>query len=196
MKRCNPIIEHNIAIAVLAAGSGTRFGGGKLDADLAGRPVGRSITDSAEEAGFTRRIIVTPETAPDFVLHLKGWENVVNPAPLEGLASSIRAAVAAVADCDRIVLALADMPLVEHEHLVSLAMTSGIVFTEYPEGKRGVPAAFPSSCFPRLGQLNGAMGAAVADWGADVTALAPSSASSLLDVDSSEDISVIENRLG
>ena len=46
-------------VAVLAAGRGTRFGGGKLEAMCAGRPLGRWILDAVVEAGLVRGVIVT-----------------------------------------------------------------------------------------------------------------------------------------
>ena len=35
-----------VFVAVLAAGRASRFGGGKLDADLAGKPVGQWVLDA------------------------------------------------------------------------------------------------------------------------------------------------------
>ena len=40
------------AVAVLAAGLGTRFGGGKLEAMCAGRPLGRWAIEAVEAAGL------------------------------------------------------------------------------------------------------------------------------------------------
>ena len=52
-------------VAVLAAGSATRFGGGKLEAICAGKPLGRWVLDAAEAAGLQPGTIVA---GPDGVL--------------------------------------------------------------------------------------------------------------------------------
>ena len=73
-------------VAVLAAGRGTRFGGGKLEAMCAGRPLGRWILDAVVEAGLVRGVIVTGRDAADFA---DGWTRLINPEPEAGLGSSL-----------------------------------------------------------------------------------------------------------
>lgn len=194
------------AIAVMAAGRAVRFGGGKLDADLCGRPVGKWVTDAAQNAGFTRRLIIVGKNAPDFVAELNGWEMVVNPAANGGteqnrdqgaeLSSSIRMAADAAKNCERLVLVLADMPLIEVAHLRRLAKMRGIVLTSYPDEKRGVPAAFPARHLEALSNLSGPRGAAAMDWGEKATYVKPSSDFTLSDVDRSSDIGRIAAFLG
>ena len=50
-------------VAVLAAGSATRFGGGKLDAVLAGRRLGAWALATIERAGLPPGVIVVPPDA-------------------------------------------------------------------------------------------------------------------------------------
>ena len=41
-------------VAVLAAGRGKRFGGGKLEATCAGKPLGRWVLDAVRKRGWGR----------------------------------------------------------------------------------------------------------------------------------------------
>ena len=65
------------AVAVLAAGLGTRFGGGKLEAPCAGKPLGRWAVEAVEAAGLGPGTIVT---GPEWVSFAGGWTRAVNPA--------------------------------------------------------------------------------------------------------------------
>ena len=53
-------------VAVLAAGRGTRFGGGKLEAICAGKPLGRWALDAVAEAGLEPGIVITGPAAVGF----------------------------------------------------------------------------------------------------------------------------------
>lgn len=173
----------SITFVLLAAGSGSRFGGGKLLAPLAGQPLWHHAADAAARAGFATRIMVTRDdgpAAPD------GWQRIVNAAPDEGIASSIRAGVAAAGGADRIVLALADMPFVDPAHLRALALADGTVFTAQPDGGRGIPAGFGRAAFAVLSSLTGDRGAGGAAWrDAKVLSADPGS---LRDIDTPADL--------
>ncbi|MGB7408233.1 MAG: nucleotidyltransferase family protein [Pontixanthobacter sp.] len=189
MKGSSPIAEHaegEIAIAVLAAGKGSRFGGGKLDAALRGKPLGRWITQSAEQAGFSRRIVIVGQSAPNFIQNLSDWDVVENPDAEEGMGTSIAAAAKAAQGCTRLVIALADMPRVSAGHLRNIASQSAIVFTAYPDGHAGVPAAFPTRCLPRLAKLSGTKGAASIGWEEGIQLFPPPDYGELDDVDTLE----------
>jgi len=49
-----------LAIAILAAGGATRFGGGKLDAELLGKPLGRHALDAALALGIPKIVVGRP----------------------------------------------------------------------------------------------------------------------------------------
>lgn len=173
----------NTAIAILASGQSSRFGGSKLDAELKGRPLGDWVIRSAEQAGFTRQMIVVGPTAPCFVDGLTAWEIVTNTNAADGMGTSIAAAAKAVSGSSRLVIALADMPLISARHLRELRATDAITFTSYPDGKPGAPAAFPPRCFERLGTLSGDHGAASIGWEEATERLLPPADSKLDDVD-------------
>lgn len=181
-------MDDGIAVALLAAGSGRRFGGEKLDQDLGGRPVGCWAAALAESLGFSRRVVVTPPAQPAFVGHLTGWERVVNSDHETGLASSIRAAATAASGAHRLVIMLADMPFVERANIDELALSEGVAFTLYPDGNRGVPSAFPADLLPTLATLPDGENLSRKDWQTDVTVIEPASQRALWDIDTLDDL--------
>jgi molybdenum cofactor cytidylyltransferase len=78
------------AAVVLAAGAGSRFGGGKLRALLDGRPILAHVVDTARAAGLEPIVVVVPPTGELDDLDLGGVRRIVNPDPAEGLSSSVR----------------------------------------------------------------------------------------------------------
>ena len=79
-----------IAAIVLAAGAGSRFGGGKLLARLDGRPIVEHVVVAARAAGLEPIIVVVPPTGELDDLDLGGVRRVTNETPQEGLSSSVR----------------------------------------------------------------------------------------------------------
>ena len=51
-------MPHAVTAVVLAAGSGSRFGGGKLLAPIAGKPVLQHVLDALEAAGSAEVVVV------------------------------------------------------------------------------------------------------------------------------------------
>jgi molybdenum cofactor cytidylyltransferase len=180
-------------IAILAAGQARRFGGGKLDQLCAGRPLGGWAVLAAENAGFERRILIVGREKPKFAETLDRWDLVLNEMAEQGLPSSVRCAAYAAQASKRLVVALADMPLITANHLANLRESENILFTAYPDGTRGVPAGFPSSALERLTALCGS--AAAAEWGQTISTLAPPSADMLRDVDTPADLAVVDRLL-
>ncbi len=176
------------AYIVLAAGSGRRFGGGKLDAELSGKAVGRWTTDAVERTGAIDRFIVVGNDRPAFVADLKGWNIVINTRADAGIGTSLGAAIAAARDYDRVVIALADMPFVTAEYLKALADREGAVFTRHPDGRAGVPAAFPNALFPELLSLPDDQGAAAIAKRVAAEILEPGNRSALTDIDTPADL--------
>lgn len=171
-----------VAFALLAAGRGERFGPGKLTAELAGRPLWRWSVDSAIGAGIDDIHVVTNDLTIVRECAARGWATIANPDAESGLGASIRLA-AGVASLDgRLVIALADMPFIAASHLRDLARGNGAAFTRYPDGRSGVPAAFPGSASRRLLSVKGDRGAASLDW-PDAVAITPRDVHTLLDVD-------------
>ena len=92
------IALRDAAAVILAAGAGSRFGGGKVRAALDGRPLLAHVLAAVHEAGIGRVAVVLGRDAAavlDAVREvepaaLEGVLVAVNPAPERGLATSLR----------------------------------------------------------------------------------------------------------
>jgi CTP:molybdopterin cytidylyltransferase MocA len=80
----------SIAAVVLAAGAGSRFGGGKLTAPLEGRPILGHVVEAARAAGLDPIVVVVPPSGELDALDLGVVRRVTNETPEEGLSSSVR----------------------------------------------------------------------------------------------------------
>ena len=99
-----------VTAIVLAAGSGSRFGGGKLLATIGGRPVLQHVLDAIAAAGVDAVVVVLGAEAPaiEAAIEWRTERRVVNPAPQDGLSSSLRVGFGALpATADRVLVALA-----------------------------------------------------------------------------------------
>jgi CTP:molybdopterin cytidylyltransferase MocA len=145
-------------VAVLAAGRGTRFGGNKLEAPCAGKPLGRWVIDAVAAAGLGPGMIVT---GPDGASFAEGWTGLVNPQPERGLASSLALAARAALDAraSALLVLLADMPLVAPGYLRELAATPAPAATRQPDGHAGVPALLDRVLLERVAELSSDSGA-------------------------------------
>ena len=90
--------EVRITAVVLAAGSGSRFGGAKLLAGLAGRPILQHVLDTIAQSGLDDVVVVLGDAAADVeaAIAWRGERRVVNPDPAGGLAGSLRIGMRAV----------------------------------------------------------------------------------------------------
>ena len=185
--------REGLLIAVLMAGLGTRFGGGKLDADCAGRPLGAWALATAQELGAPVIAVVGPQPpawlSPD--LH-----RVTNPAPEAGLGGSVALAAREAMACKAraLLVVLADMPLVSAatlDRLVILAAQHGMAATLHPDGRQGVPACFALHHFAALADLSGDSGARGLLRACPSAALVRPDADELLDVDRPDDLATV-----
>ncbi len=120
-----------VAGLVLAAGSGTRFGGGKVRALLDGRPLVGHVLAAARAAGLTRVVLVLGRDAVDVraallagdPAALDGVLVAVNGAPDRGLATSLRlglAAATASPEPSGVVVLLGDQPRVRADVIAAV----------------------------------------------------------------------------
>jgi molybdenum cofactor cytidylyltransferase len=175
-------------VAVLAAGRSTRFGGNKLEAECAGKPLGRWAVEAVEAAGLAPGLIVT---GPEGVSFAEGWTGLVNPQPERGLGSSL--ALAARAAIERgeesLLVLLADMPLVTAGYLRDLARSPAPAATRQADGRPGVPALLDRALLEAAASLAGDRGAGPLLANA---ALHDPPAGMLRDVDTPADLQEIE----
>lgn len=104
-----------VRAVVLAAGAGSRFGGRKLEARLAGRPLLQHSLDALATAGHDDPIVVlAPGSGLEWSIGWRRAQRVVNPDPARGLASSLQlgwaAAMAAEPRPEAVLVVLGDQP--------------------------------------------------------------------------------------
>ena len=179
-------LDRSIALVMLAAGRGERFGCDKLASEFRGRQLWEWAALAAEEAGFQCLYAVIGEHSS---VRPAGrvWQTVLNPNAQQGMGTSIAAGIAAAAAHERVVIALADMPLIHPSHLRELGQGSGTIFTRQTDGCAGSPAAFGREDFAKLRSLVGDQGARSLAF-PDASIIEPEAGSMLADIDTSADL--------
>ena len=148
---------------VLAAGAGSRFGGGKLLASLEGKPVLQHVLDRLAEAGLVEVVVVLGRDA-DAAEDSIAWhaeQRVRNAQPERGLASSLQVGMAAVDPAaDRILILLGDQPLVATATIHAL-MEAGndprrpIVLPAYADDRGRNPVLLRRAAFDLTSEATG-----------------------------------------
>jgi molybdenum cofactor cytidylyltransferase len=149
-----------IGCVLLAAGAGTRFGGGKLLHEIEGEPMIARALRLYGAFSFAARVCVTRAEAGEIQkLALDGGFSVaINPDPARGVGTSVAIATEAILakepQLDGILFAVADQP-----YLTAASVSRLIAaFEAHPneiaslsfEKRRGNPAIFPSEFYPEL----------------------------------------------
>ena len=139
------------AVAIVpAAGKGTRFGGGKLIADLNGEPLLDWTLWSLLDAGVARVVVVIAPGAnlsPAKRLTDPRVTIVVNDDPSRGMLSSIQAGLAAAAG-DPILFLPADMPFVASStiaEVMNACIRRQRLVVPVHQGRSGHPIAIPNA---------------------------------------------------
>lgn len=137
------------AALVLAAGAGARFGGGKLLAELNGRPLLDHVLGTIGDAGLAATIVVVgpDSTELEEIAMARGARVVRNAAPERGLSSSVRIGLEALVQdpaegLEAALVLLGDQPR------TSAAVIRALLAAEVPEGR--------SIVIPRYGGGGGA----------------------------------------
>ncbi len=151
-----------IAVAVLAAGQGKRFGSDKLMADLDGRPMGLHVAEMLGDMPFGWRFAVCSKGAA-LVQHFcgLGFVTIENAAPENGQSHSLHLGVRAAekTGAKALLVVLADMPFVTATHIERL-LSAGDGIIASTSGKRPMPPAlFPRNVWPMLLATTGDAGA-------------------------------------
>jgi molybdenum cofactor cytidylyltransferase len=155
-----------IAGIVLAAGLSRRMGQSKVLMKVGRRAIIRYVVESVLAGGVDAVWVVTGPDVEPIEAALAGLEVqlVVNPAPEEGQAGSVRTGIAALpASVEAVLIALGDQPLMPPPiipALLAARRTSPklIVAPRYRDGQ-GNPVVFKREIFPELLRLTGDQGA-------------------------------------
>lgn len=175
-----------IGVILLAAGRGSRFGGGKLEAELGGKPVIRHAADRLLKMPFARRILVSSHSTPI----VEGFERIALDPPDAPLSRSIATGILALSGAKAALIALADMPLVPASHFRALLdVFDGDRIGTGTASRIMVPAIFGAAHFPALLDLAGDQGAATLLQAAGSIPLDEMLA---LDVDTRDDLALAE----
>ncbi len=156
-----------VAAVVLAAGKASRMGENKLLALLDGKPLVHHVVSAALASPARPVVVVTGNEADRVRDALDGMDVtfVHNAEFATGMASSLRAGIAAVGDVAGALVCLADMPRVTADHLAALvaafeqASDRGAIVVPTCERKRGNPVLWGRRRFPEILALEGDVGA-------------------------------------
>jgi molybdenum cofactor cytidylyltransferase len=187
----------NIAAVILAAGRSTRMGGpNKLLAELDGKPLVRTVTEQALASKASEVIVVTGHQAAEVEKALAGLKVkfVRNPDYAVGIASSVKAGVAAVSpEADGAVVCLGDMPLIDARLIDRLIDAfapdrSQLIVVPVSDNRRGNPVLWSRRFFEELMTLDGDVGARhlIAKHGEAVAEVAVEGHGAFLDIDTPE----------
>lgn len=186
-------------MAILAAGSSRRFGErDKLAAPFRGHRLGDHIARSVGSTGFELACVISASgnhpCEPSW--RESGFDVVVNECADEGMGTSVALAArrASESECDELLIALADMPMVPREHfarLIEAVQTPEDIQTSAIGKTRMPPAAFGRDHFPRLMELRGDKGARhlLAQGG-----ICPCPPEWLIDIDTPEALAALERQ--
>ena len=152
-----------IGCALLAAGAGVRFGGGKLLHEVDGEPMIDRALRLYSGVVFSSRVCVTRAEAKGIqtLAHEKGFHVAINPDPERGVGTSVSIATMELnrlePELDGILYAVSDQPYLTKESVGKLIDA----FEQHPQNivslgfgkRRGNPAIFPKDLFPELAAL-------------------------------------------
>jgi molybdenum cofactor cytidylyltransferase len=154
------------AAVVLAAGQSMRMGSNKLLADLHGKPLLAQTVEQVLASGVDDVVVVTGHMAAEVQAALRGKavRFVHNPNFEEGLATSLRAGVAAVQEFEAAFICLGDMPLVRasdmQRMMAAFDVEEGRTLIAPAQGRKlGNPVLWGREHFSALMALQGDRGA-------------------------------------
>lgn len=155
-----------VVAVVLAAGLSSRMGGGKMLADFRGVPLIRAVIETVAKSSVDDVVVITGHRAQEVAAALDGIAVccVENPDYATGLASSLRAGVAAVGNADAVVVCLGDMPLINPQTIDRLIAAYNptehrTIVAPVHNGHFGNPVLWGREHFEKLRSLAGDKGA-------------------------------------
>lgn len=156
-----------IAGVVLAAGRSTRMGSFKLLEAVAGVPLVRRTVEALTASSLDEVVVVTGNRGDDVRAALAGLSVrfVDNAAFADGISTSVKAGIAALSpDTDGALIALADMPDIETDHIDRIIAAfaphdARTIVVPTRHGKRGNPVLWARAHFADMAAVTGDTGA-------------------------------------
>jgi molybdenum cofactor cytidylyltransferase len=194
-----------IAAIVLAAGKSSRMGFNKLLADLGGKPLIVRTVENIAASKADQVFVVTGHDADDLRTALAETKAslIHNPDFASGMASSVKAGVARVAEFDGVLICLGDMPLVSADIINQMIATfepshSRDLVLAVRQGSLGNPVLWGARYFPELLLLQGDKGARglVEKFRQEATEISVSEAGVVLDADTPADLTQLKSIAG
>jgi molybdenum cofactor cytidylyltransferase len=184
------------AIAILAAGRGSRLGGdaSKPLLEWRGRPLVAWAVDAALDSGLRPVLVVVGYRGDEVRAALAGLDVrvVENPGWDEGIASSLRVALEALTpmdDVSAVCVGLADQPMIDPEVYQALrARSGGEITVPFYDGDPGNPVKLARSLWPEAMELRGDAGARMLMRDRVVDRIDCTGTGSAADVDTLEDL--------
>ena len=182
---------------ILAAGEGRRFGGRKQLAALHGRPLLQHSIDAMRAVPALDPVVVVLGADAERIaarIDLDGVETVVCEDWVEGIAASLRAGIAALAEADAVVVTLGDQPLISPQVIAAvldrLDHPAPAARATYG-GDPGHPVLIKRRLYAAVGELRGDSGARDLLETAGVAAVECGQLCSSHDVDTPRDLKAI-----
>jgi len=172
----------DVAVALLAAGQGRRFGSDKLLAPIDGVPMGLHIARTLDAFDFAARFVVCAAGSPLAAeFQQLGFSTLINENPHNGQASSLHIAIRAAenTDAQALLVVLADMPFVTPAHIQSI-INCGRLAASHDGSAAMPPALFPRASWPSLSAAQGDAGGRAL---LSTATLVPAPPSELRDID-------------
>jgi len=183
---------------LLAAGSASRFGGGKLMAMLPGAKapttlVAASLQPLRATLDSVVAVVRDGDAALAALLRAEGARVTVCPNAADGMGASLAWAVRAAPVASGWVVALADMPWISASSvsaIVAALRAGAYIAAPRIDGVRGHPVGFSGACFSELCALSGDEGAKriLAARAASVRLVDVADRGVLLDIDTPADL--------
>jgi len=155
-------------ILLLAAGEGSRFGGAKQLADIAGEPMVRRVARNMLQldlpvivvtGAYAEQVEAVLHDLPLRMVRCEDWASGMGSS----LAAGTREVVRSFPQASSVLICLADQPMLGKASIASMlqrhrAAPDRLLVTRHGD-IQGPPALFPRDCFDALSALSGARGA-------------------------------------
>jgi molybdenum cofactor cytidylyltransferase len=190
-----------VAAIVLAAGTSSRMGSNKLLAEIGGAPLVAATVKAVKASPVETVTVVTGRDAEAVARAVEpsGARTVHNPDYAEGLATSLKAGLAALPpDADAVLVCLGDMPRVAPATIAKLIAAYNpaehrSICVPSVNGRRGNPVLWGAQHFAALKGLSGDRGARVLfdELAEELVEVAVEDEGVLLDVDTPEALETV-----